>query len=376
MLTNGPGRLLKETRENKGLTLQQAAEATKITSRHIRALEEDNYSVFPGETYITGFLRSYADFLGLDAEHVIQLFRGAQMAEKEVPLVELTKPTMTPLDRYRDKIGVFLKAFAVLAVVGGLLVLGLNWPDSNNTHVSTDPIGTNDTGSTVSNETSLPVGIETSHIRLKDGFTTAVVRVGEGINFSLKNTEIYLVLDELNYKKTADENSTAKMILYPGQKTIQVTEGLPVWIEEAEIPRKFRLTLRGATPKNIKLQIDLGEATEEQIETAQKQQTETRIANPDNFIIVFDAITTGNNFVEFYVDGQPRKKGLLAKGSRLHFEANDSIQMKIGDAGSIDIRINDKKYTFGPKGKQVSKIIRKIKDPVESTRFKIIIKDS
>ena len=59
---------LKEARLRKGLDLAAAAEATKIRSRHLQALEDEQFDVLPGQTYVRGFLKTYADFLGLDGQ--------------------------------------------------------------------------------------------------------------------------------------------------------------------------------------------------------------------------------------------------------------------------------------------------------------------
>ncbi len=62
------GSSLKEARLRKGLELTAAAEATKIRSRHLQALEDEQFDVLPGQTYVRGFLKTYADFLGLDGQ--------------------------------------------------------------------------------------------------------------------------------------------------------------------------------------------------------------------------------------------------------------------------------------------------------------------
>jgi hypothetical protein len=62
------GTSLKEARLRKGLDLAAAAEATKIRSRHLQALEDEQFDVLPGQTYVRGFLKTYADFLGLDGQ--------------------------------------------------------------------------------------------------------------------------------------------------------------------------------------------------------------------------------------------------------------------------------------------------------------------
>jgi hypothetical protein len=62
------GSSLKDARLRRGLDLPSAAEATKIRSRHLQALEDEQFDLLPGQTYVRGFLKTYADFLGLDGQ--------------------------------------------------------------------------------------------------------------------------------------------------------------------------------------------------------------------------------------------------------------------------------------------------------------------
>jgi Helix-turn-helix domain len=62
------GSSLKDARLRRGLDLPTAAEATKIRTRHLQALEDEQFDVLPGQTYVRGFLKTYADFLGLDGQ--------------------------------------------------------------------------------------------------------------------------------------------------------------------------------------------------------------------------------------------------------------------------------------------------------------------
>jgi Helix-turn-helix domain len=62
------GNSLREARERQGLGYPEIELATKIRSKYIRALEEEDFTAIPGDAYIRGFLRTYADYLGLDGE--------------------------------------------------------------------------------------------------------------------------------------------------------------------------------------------------------------------------------------------------------------------------------------------------------------------
>ena len=72
------GQLLREAREQKGVSLEQVEEATRIRQKFLQALEEGNYGALPAEAYVTGFLRTYAVYLGLDPEEVIALYEGRE----------------------------------------------------------------------------------------------------------------------------------------------------------------------------------------------------------------------------------------------------------------------------------------------------------
>jgi Helix-turn-helix domain len=62
------GNSLREARERQELGYPEIELATKIRAKYIRALEEENFTSIPGDAYIRGFLRTYADYLGLDAD--------------------------------------------------------------------------------------------------------------------------------------------------------------------------------------------------------------------------------------------------------------------------------------------------------------------
>lgn len=83
---------LRKAREAKGLELKEIEEVTKIRSRYLQALEEGDYCVLPGGVYTVGFLRSYARYLELDAESLVNTFRlEVTAAELESTINNTTK---------------------------------------------------------------------------------------------------------------------------------------------------------------------------------------------------------------------------------------------------------------------------------------------
>src|ERR1044071_10234257 len=62
------GNSLREARLRQHLDFPEIEQATKIRGKYLRALEDEQFEVLPAQTYVKGFLRSYAEYLGLDGQ--------------------------------------------------------------------------------------------------------------------------------------------------------------------------------------------------------------------------------------------------------------------------------------------------------------------
>ena len=71
---NGPGHLLVKKREALGIEVQEVADALHITMHYVRALETDAHDKLPGDVFIKGYLRAYANFLQLDPSVIINVY--------------------------------------------------------------------------------------------------------------------------------------------------------------------------------------------------------------------------------------------------------------------------------------------------------------
>lgn len=69
------GHKLKEARIQRKLTIEEVAEATKIKPQFLEAIEKEEYSKLPSPAYAQGFVRNYADFLGLPKVQTTALFK-------------------------------------------------------------------------------------------------------------------------------------------------------------------------------------------------------------------------------------------------------------------------------------------------------------
>jgi cytoskeletal protein RodZ len=114
---------LRAAREAQKLTVQQIADATKIRTDHINALENGDFSVFSAPIYIRGSVKNYATRLKLDVPQIMaeldaELGRTEKFSEPP-PLSEVTK---TPLDHVmfllaKLNVKVMLAAAGILAII-------------------------------------------------------------------------------------------------------------------------------------------------------------------------------------------------------------------------------------------------------------------
>lgn len=81
------GQQLKASREAKGISQSEAGSATKILTKVIRAMEANDFSVMPAPTYAKGFIRLYAEYLGLDPEPMVEEYM-AEYAPSTRPLID------------------------------------------------------------------------------------------------------------------------------------------------------------------------------------------------------------------------------------------------------------------------------------------------
>lgn len=79
------GNSLREARVRQHLELTEVELATKIRARYLRALEEEAFDALPAQTYVKGFLRTYADYLGLDGQLYVDEFNSRFGVDGEEP---------------------------------------------------------------------------------------------------------------------------------------------------------------------------------------------------------------------------------------------------------------------------------------------------
>lgn len=140
------GNTLREARLRAGLDLQECAERTKIRGKYLRALESEEFDVLPSPTYVRGFLRNYAEFLGLDWQLVldehesrfgrIDPLTGEMAGPARRPRPNQRRGSRGPKNRPRGRrTEAQMLWFAVGGVLGVALIVWLGVGDPNESQV-------------------------------------------------------------------------------------------------------------------------------------------------------------------------------------------------------------------------------------------------
>src|ERR671922_2140425 len=69
------GEMLREARMRKRIDMTEVESATKIRGKYLRALENEEWDLLPGPTFVKTFLRTYAEYLGLDPRLLVEEYR-------------------------------------------------------------------------------------------------------------------------------------------------------------------------------------------------------------------------------------------------------------------------------------------------------------
>lgn len=119
------GQLLKKARTERGLSLDDVQDMTKIRKRYLEAIEDGNYKILPGNFYVRAFIKTYSEAVGLEPNEVLRLYRNViPAASPEEHLVEPIRRKSNPVDsRKMERAGKWASSILLWSFV--LLILSI-----------------------------------------------------------------------------------------------------------------------------------------------------------------------------------------------------------------------------------------------------------
>jgi len=181
------GNTLREARLRRGLDIAECEAETKIRAKYLRALEEEEFDLLPAPSYVRGFLRTYAEYLGLDGQLVLDEYNSRTVPPREARELErVIRPRRTSRRRRRAaespagkgrRTEIRLLWLAIGGVMATALLLWMGAVNGNDSSPTiTPPQETTTTTSTAPDITATGALISTAPV--DDRFTVAMTGTG------------------------------------------------------------------------------------------------------------------------------------------------------------------------------------------------------
>jgi cytoskeletal protein RodZ len=225
------GEILKQAREEKNISLVEIEKKTKIRRFYIKSMEENNFDNIPGKVYAIGFLRTYADYLDLSTDELVEelkeKLKSSDTSIEDLKLSELEEKKINKKFNLNIKKIIISMLIIFLFVYVFIVVNNLN---TNNLDISNNENNTSmETGSIEKqNETNNDIYINEDNIQ-----NNAEDKI-EGVNLeisALKNDKCWISVNvdgKFVYEGTISGNVLKK---FSGEKEIKVRFGNPSGIK-------------------------------------------------------------------------------------------------------------------------------------------------
>ena len=118
------GNSLREARLRRDIEFAEAEHGTKIRGKYLRALEDERFELLPSHTYIKGFLRSYAEYLGLDGQLYVDEYNSRfVVGEEDAPVRARRVPAAKARRSDRRESRIVVLALAAITLVTALVIV-------------------------------------------------------------------------------------------------------------------------------------------------------------------------------------------------------------------------------------------------------------
>lgn len=376
VLARRVGAILREAREERKLSMKDVARETNITQKYIEALETEDFSQFPGETYALGFLRNYADYLNIDTEQILNLYRGQQIDQSQSPVQELTRPARR-IDLQMPDVNprLLYGAVGVLAIIGIIALFTSGMISLPSVSLG----GGDDNGAWVCQERTI------------EDFQLPQAGLGSKMEFLDQNKILRMNVDNHRLKLCLVKVTTDSG---PGQIAemsvlIDDSDVYNFKVREGEVHELNRDSekLRWLARKiKIQPEVVLDGATKILLESEVIASSANLTANPEEIsteqtptasgtgAIQITLQFVGDSFISYTADGVQRTGRLYPSGSSsITLEANNRLEIKVGNGAGVRIhREGATPRIAGRPAQLVTLTYKMVKDPLDPAVKQIV----
>lgn len=306
------GELLKKTREQKRFSLVDVSKLTRISIPYLKAIEESDYDILPAPVFTKGFIKNYAEVLGLNTKEVLAFFRR-EFDERKAK----RKPTLNPPQPLHKSLRVLTSSSLIVGFIG-ILVLGfLGYLFSQYRSYSKLP--------------DLTLSKPTDRLQQSLPYTEVAGKA---------STDAIVKINGQTIKTTASGDFAITVDLALGENKIEVT-AINSLGRETNVTRTVYYLLSENNNEGTSPQVNGAEIKKYNIEV------EIEVGPSAAWIRVEE-------------DGKQTFEGILNPGVKRLFQAQEKINIRSGNGGSTKLKINGKdKGVMGQEGVPVEQEFRK-----------------
>jgi cytoskeletal protein RodZ len=346
------GEKLRTTRESLGYSIEQIARDTHISKKYLMALENEDFSIFPGETYLKGFLQNYSEYLGLNHEEMLTNYKNIKIQEQPIPIDQL-------LDQKTSA-----KKMPLLAgVIGGgiviiLIIIIIALVNPFKTGGGSDDKANEKTKEYAFEGQKASVDVMKGFVikvLLKDSTTAPITtqKIDKGVSLSFKDGSVDLIVGE-EKQIDLDRDGTADV-------AIALKE---IFTEQNQ--KKARLALQKPILESTE-DITASSSDVELIAQGGAKVIQEK-ANPDRFTIEITVMR--NCYIIYYLDKNDREEKASYKGDTLSLTADRTVDLRFSDGGSVKIKIAGNDLDIGQVDQLYASQIKWVKG--ENNQYKLV----
>jgi cytoskeleton protein RodZ len=231
------GSSLREARLRQELDFPALEERTKIRPKYLRALEDERFDMLPAPTYVKGFLRSYAEALGLDGQPFVDEYNSRFAVGDDEVVVRATRRVPAPRSRDRQARESRMAVVALLAIAVLTALVIAAWRFGGPEEEGVPGLG--------------PQGVPTTPVGQPGGRVNLVVRARDGASWmevrqgSVAGRLLYSGTLERGQRKTFTGRRALQLALAaPGNVTVRVNGNR----QELPVGTSFVVTARRVAP--------------------------------------------------------------------------------------------------------------------------------
>ena len=270
------GEKLRAAREERGVSVSEVAEQTRIAPMYIECIENDNYKPLPGGIFNKGFVKSYARFIGYDEQQALQEYSRlvTQSEGAQEDHLRSYRPEVLTDDRAsQSTIPTIIFAGIILALMTGGVLFLLNYLQSK----PAEPVATN-------TPTANQAAPETPQ-------TQTPVTPGNVPTMQNLKVEFRTATEPISLRATSDGNTSENIVTPGAAQTFEPRESLKLSYSKSLATsaqlfvngKQITLPLQPANPKRVPIEIEINASNLAQIWNAGAisfESTATAVATP------------------------------------------------------------------------------------------------